>query len=291
MNVIDAIASQLRLKHWVRNLVIVLPMIFAGRPDLIFTENMLVVFISFCLASSSIYVLNDLMDIEDDKIHPFKKSRPLASGYFSTKTGYLIFAICVLLFALLQILYLPVSFYVMVYFVLNLSYIFLLKAIALVDVSTIAIGFVLRIMAGGAAAGVFVSYWMIIITFLLTVSIGFSKRRADMFLALTDQQEKGPKAIYSLAFLDLAKGLTFSITLIAYILYSISPDAIGRIGSDKLYLTSLFVFLGILRYLQLSFVNPGTGSPIDVLWTDRFLQIVIILWACTFLILIYGNLF
>jgi hypothetical protein len=94
---------------------------------------------------------------------------------------------------------------------------------------------------------------------------------------------------YTITFLDIAKSISFSITLISYILYSISTEVIARIGSDKLYITSLFVFLGIIRYIQITVVDKNSGSPIDVLWKDKFLQITIVLWALTFLFIIYGK--
>ena len=204
--------------------------------------------------------------------------------------AFFLCSICVL--GMLLSLLLPghAKYYVLAYFVLNIAYVFMLKQVPIVDVSCIAIGFVLRIMAGGAAADVFVSHWMIIMTFLLTISIAFSKRREDLITVLAQTSTQNSPPSYSLTFLDLAKSITFSITLIAYIFYSISPEVIARIGSEKLYLTSVFVFLGIMRYLQIGVINQSAGSPIEVLWKDRFLQIVIVLWAITFLMIIYGKL-
>jgi len=161
--------------------------------------------------------------------------------------------------------------------------------LSIVDVSSISTGFVLRELAGGAESNVYVSHWMIIMTFLLTVSIGFAKRRDDLVLVL--EKESSIKSLdgYTIPFLDIAKSISFSITLISYILYSISAEVIARIGSDKLYITSLFVFLGIIRYIQITVVDKNSGSPIEVLWKDKFLQITLLLWAFTFLFIIYGK--
>ncbi|MCB0649449.1 MAG: UbiA prenyltransferase family protein [Saprospiraceae bacterium] len=278
------------MKHWIKNGFIFLPLVFAGRLDLIADTEILLLFISFCFASSSIYVLNDLTDLREDQLHPIKKWRPLASGRISKRTAFFLLSMCVLGMLLSLLLQGHAKYYVLAYFVLNIAYVFMLKQLPIVDVSCIAIGFVLRVMAGGAAADVFVSHWMIIMTFLLTISIAFSKRREDLITVLAQTNTQNSPPSYSLAFLDLAKSITFSITLIAYIFYSISPEVIARIGSEKLYLTSVFVFLGIMRYLQIGVINQSGGSPIEVLWKDRFLQIVIVLWAITFLMIIYGKL-
>ena len=283
------IASLIRMKHWIKNGFVFLPVFFAGKIELVLTSNLIFVFISFCLASSSIYILNDIVDVNTDRLHPIKKQRPIASGFFSIPLSILFFSICSILFFVSLLLLKEASLFIISYFALNILYSFYLKRISIVDVSSISIGFVLREMAGGAEADVYVSHWMIIMTFLLTVSIGFAKRRDD--LVLVNEKESVIKSLkgYTIAFLDIAKSISFSITLISYILYSISAEVIDRIGSDKLYITSLFVFLGIIRYLQITIVEKNSGSPIDVLWKDRFLQIAILLWTFTFLYIIYGK--
>jgi len=283
------ITSLIRLKHWVKNGFVFLPMIFAGKIDLALNNHVLVVFISFCLAASTIYILNDIVDLEDDKMHPIKKMRSIASGFFSLNQAIFLLIIVFFLFIFSLFFIEQSRGYVISYFLLNILYTLYLKNISIVDVASISVGFVLREMAGGAESNVFVSHWMIIITFLLSISICFAKRRDDLILI----QEKGAaiKSLhgYSIPFLDLAKSISFSITLISYILYSISPEVVARIGSDKLYITSFFVFLGIIRYLQITVVDKNSGSPIDVLWRDKFLQITILLWALSFLYIIYGR--
>jgi decaprenyl-phosphate phosphoribosyltransferase len=281
----------IRLSHWIKNGFIFLPLLFAGKIELILTQDLLFIFLSFCLASSAIYILNDLVDIQEDQQHPVKKNRPLASGHLSKKTGGILCAVFVILF-IFSLTFLPHNYtylYVLAYFILNIAYIFVLKHISIVDVSCIGIGFVLRVMAGGAAGEVYVSHWMIIMTFLLAISIGFAKRRDDLILVVKPAIDRKSLAGYTVPFLDLATGVSFSITLISYILYSISPEVIKRIGSDKLYLTSFFVFIGIMRYLQITIVDRNSGAPLDVLRKDRFLHIVIALWTFTFLLIIYGK--
>lgn len=287
--------SLLRVHQWVKNLAILLPLFFAGKISLLFEVEsllkMVTLFFAFSFAASTIYIFNDLIDVEADKLHPKKSKRPIASGYFSALEA-IVFAMVSMVLVVLISVGLPVEIwgYIGCYFVLNIFYIFWLKNIAIVDVSCISLGFVLRILAGGAAFGLFVSHWIILVTFLLTVSIAFAKRRDDLILqrnteGIFRKSQKG----YTLAFIDVATSISFSVTLISYIIYSVSEDAIQRIGSDKLYITSLFVFMGILRYLQISIVEESSGSPTKVLRKDMFLQIVILLWIVTFAAIIYGK--
>lgn len=283
-----SIGHLIRVHHWVKNLVVFLPVFFAG----IFLSNavfdVLGVFITFCLASSLVYVFNDLMDAKSDKVHPIKKNRPIPSGLISKFEAVVILIVfSVGTFLLIWQIDFAASVYVLAYLVLNLAYTLLLKHISIIDVSCIGIGFVLRVIAGGVIAGVFVSHWMIIMTFLLSVSIAFAKRKSDLILMSGSSENETHKG-YSLEFIDVASGLSFSITLVAYVLYSISDSVIERIGSDKLYITSLFVFLGIMRYLQLSIVEKNTASPVKLFLSDRFLQFTIISWQILFIFIIYG---
>ena len=279
----------LRIKHWMKNAFVFLPVFFAGKIGLVLSTNVAFVFFSFCLAASSIYILNDIIDVEEDRSHPLKRFRPIASGYFSKKTAIVILAILTIIFLASLTFIEHAQWYVLGYFLLNILYSFILKKVSIMDVSCISIGFVLRVIAGGEEAQVFVSNWMIIMVFLLTISLAFAKRRDDLVIDVQKNALRKSISGYSIVFLDIAKSISFSITLISYVLYSISPEVIARIGSDKLYFTSLFVFLGIMRYIQITVVDKESGSPTDALWRDRFLQITILLWGLTFLFILYGK--
>ncbi|HEY0262005.1 MAG TPA: UbiA prenyltransferase family protein, partial [Chitinophagales bacterium] len=268
---------------------------FAGKISILFQSESLLeivkLFFAFSFAASSIYIINDLKDVEADRLHPEKRFRPIASGKISVLQAKICFIISILILASIScFLAQEVFYFIAAYFSLNLLYTYYLKNIAIVDVSCISLGFVLRILAGGAALGLFVSHWMIIIVFLLSTSIAFAKRRDDLIIQKDGERifRKSQKG-YTLAFIDVATSVSFSVTLISYIIYSVSEDAISRIGSNKLYITSLFVFLGILRYLQISIVEEKSGSPTKVLQKDLFLQIVILLWIATFAFIIYGK--
>ncbi len=286
---IKNILALIRVKHWLKNGFVFLPIFFAGKVNLVLSTNLIFVFISFCLAASSIYILNDILDIDEDKIHPEKRNRPIANGVITVKLAWALFVLMSLLFLASLFLLKYSAIYLLCYFALNILYSFLLKNISIVDVSCISIGFVLRVLPGGVEAQVFVSNWMIIMVFLLTISMAFAKRRDDLVIDVQKNSIRKSLSGYSIAFLDIAKSISFSITLISYVLYSISTEVIARIGSDKLYFTSLFVFIGIMRYIQITVVDKDSGSPTDVLWRDRFLQITLLLWGLTFLFILYGK--
>lgn len=278
----------LRIKHWVKNTFIFLPLFFAGKIHTVFESNILLVFLAFCLAASTVYILNDILDAEEDKMHPEKRNRPIASGKITKRIAFLFFVLFLFLSIGAAFFLEYATIYVIGYLVLNLFYVFLLKKIPIVDVSSISLGFVLRIIAGAAECQIYLSHWMIILVFLLTISIAFAKRRYDLTVRTEQVKTLKHTTGYSIQFLDLAKSITFSITLISYILYSISPEVIERLGSDKIYITSLFVFLGILRYLQITITDQNSGSPVDLLLRDRFLQSTVVLWLLAFLYIIYG---
>jgi decaprenyl-phosphate phosphoribosyltransferase len=279
----------IRIKHWIKNCLVFLPAFFAGKINLVFSKELLFLFLSFSFLASTVYVFNDLIDKEKDLQHPTKKNRPIANGYFNVNFS-LVLIIILLFISLIFIDFKNTTFlFLIAYFILNVLYSLFLKSISILDVSCISVGYVLRVFAGGVAINVYVSHWLVIVVFLLSISILFAKRRDDLVLNLEAKGHRNSLNGYTIPFLDIIKSITFSMTLIAYIFYSISSEVTSRIGSDKLYLTSFFVFIGILRYMQLSIVDEKAGSPVDVLFKDRFLQITILAWFFTFTLILYGK--
>jgi len=174
------------------------------------------------------------------------------------------------------------------YITINIAYSFLLKHIAILDVTIIAIGFVLRIFVGSTVTGIPLSMWIVIITFLLALFIALAKRRDDVVIFL-NTGKKIRKVIdgYNLQLIDGAMMVLASVVIVAYILYTTSKDVIKRLHSEHLYLTALFVVVGILRYLQIIFVEKNGGSPTNILLKDRFIQITILAWILSFAWIIY----
>lgn len=280
----------LRIPHYLKNFYIFLPLFFSGE---LFEQNKVLetipVFISFCLTASAIYIFNDLMDISYDQQHPVKKNRPIPSGKISKVEAY---TLATLLFIIAASIAISISLKVFIviagYFVLNLLYSVRLKNIALVDVTIISIGFNLRVIAGGIASGIVISKWLMVMVFLLSMFQALSKRMDDLYLIIKDPSNQVRKSIhgYSIEFLQIVLSMLTGVLLVCYIMYIISPEIIFRLGENS-YFTTLFVLLGLLRYLQLTFVKKESGSPVKILTKDRFIQLSIIFWLLSFAVLIY----
>ena len=285
-----AYLSLLRPKDWAKNLFLFIPLFFSG--DLFHWElyaRLILGFIAFSLVASSIYIINDYRDIEDDRKHPEKKNRPLASGAVSKPAALVI---CILLlitgFAIAYFIRDKFLFVLGIYFVLNLAYSFGLKTIPILDIIIVAIGFVLRIKSGAVIAMIGLTEWLNIMVFLLALFMAIGKRRDDVLLKLSSgtDMRKSIKG-YNLEYLNVVLSLVCAVIVVAYFMYTMSPDVIRRMGTYRLYYTCLFVLAGILRYLQIIFVHAAAGSPTRILYKDRFIQISILLWITSFYLIIY----
>lgn len=292
---IKNIVLLLRPQQWVKNGFVFLPLFFNGQlfdADALLSTFM--AFVAFCFAAAGIYCMNDIVDAEADRRHPKKCSRPIASGAISTALGWALAAIC-LATSFVSAFFVGdswtnVAIVIGIYFVMNIAYCLRLKQIAIVDVFIISIGFVLRIFVGGFATGIFISHWIVLMTFLLALFLALAKRRDDV--AIYEQTGVLPRknvAAYNLDFMNQAIGIVAAITMVCYIMYTVSPDVVARFegGGKYLYLTSIFVLAGIIRYLQITIVNLNSGSPTKVLIHNRFLQICLACWIVSFLIIIY----
>ncbi|MES2110177.1 MAG: decaprenyl-phosphate phosphoribosyltransferase [Bacteroidota bacterium] len=282
----------LRPKDWAKNLFLFVPSFFAKH---IFTATntllLLAGFVAFCCIASSIYIINDYRDIEDDRKHPTKCKRPLASG--KVKPSHAI-AICIALIIIgsgFGYIANPGLGFLLVlgaYFCLNLAYSFGLKNIAILDMLILSAGFVFRVKGGAIITHTDTTEWMIIMTYLLAMFMALGKRRDDLLLKESSGTEmrKSVKG-YTMEYLNLMLGLFSAIIIVAYISYTQSPKTINRLGTYRLYYSSVFVIAGIMRYMQIVFVNKNAGSPTDILYRDRFIQITILLWIASVYIILY----
>jgi len=288
--------KSLRPHHWVKNGFIFQPLFFAQRfGDLVALLSCATVFLGFSLVASSIYVINDIKDMEQDRLHPRKCKRPIASGAVTIHQGMilaaisLIFGLAITGFGVKNIMLTGV---VVFYFLMNLAYTLRLKRYAIIDVMIIAVGFVLRIMVGGIAADVELSSWIILMTFLLAMFLGFAKRRDDVLIIKNGGIKARENIVrYNESFIDSVLIMTAAITIVAYIMYCMSPEVVQRMGSDKLYITSIFVIAGIIRYLQRTMVDETSGNPTKLMMSDRFLQLTVICWIAAFVVIIYAGKF
>lgn len=287
----------IRPQQWLKNAFVFLPLFFDRHIlDIKYVFPSLLVFVSFCFAASGIYCFNDCYDIEVDRMHPTKCKRPVASGALSRAIAYSMMVICFAISILILALghfdieggRLKVIGVILFYIMMNFAYCVKLKQLAIVDVFVIAIGFVLRILAGGFATDIFLSHWIILMTFLLALFLAFAKRRDDVVM-FEDSGVKMRKTInrYNLAFMNQVITVVGSLTMVCYIMYTVSPETIGRFQSPYIYTTSIFVLAGIIRYLQITTVDVKSGSPTEVLMKDRFIQACVLGWVLTFVLILY----
>jgi 4-hydroxybenzoate polyprenyltransferase len=289
-----ALLKLMRPEQWTKNLFLFVPLFFAGR--LFQTElwaRSVLGFVAFSLLASAVYVLNDWKDRESDRLHPTKRHRPLASGAVNETVAGLLFGSLVLGSGVMAYVLGIVSFAAILggYFILNLAYTLRLKEVPLLDISLIALGFLLRVWGGGQLAGVEISHWLVIMTFLLALFLAIAKRRDDVLLMeRTGQEMRKSIAGYSLPFVNTSMAVMASVVVVAYIQYTVSPDIQQKFHTNKLYLTVFFVVIGVLRYLQLALVFERSGSPTRVLLADRFTQLLLVGWLATFYLILYGPL-
>lgn len=280
----------MRIKQWTKNSFVLAPLVFDGKLfEFVMLERVLVAFFCFCLASSSVYLLNDLVDIEKDRQHPRKRLRPLASGQLSpTLAGIMALAFAVISVVAMGIVDLWAGAVVGVYLIQNLAYSFYLKNIVLIDVMTIAAGFVLRVVAGVLVVDVQnFSPWLYVCVTLVALFMGFGKRRHEIALLEADAgTHRASLEHYNLPFLDQIIGLVTTSALVSYTLYSFEAEtSLARDG--KMLFTVPFVFYGILRYLYLIHVRKLGGAPEDLILQDKPFLIAIILWVVALVVVIY----
>lgn len=292
MKKFKSVLKLIRPSQYIKNVFIFLPLFFVGQitnSDLLI--NAITAFVAFSLSASAVYILNDFLDVEADRLHPTKKHRPLASGLISKNEAFLLIAIfSVAGVSLITSQSSQALVLLLTYITLNIFYCFYLKHIPIIDITIIAIGFVLRLFLGSIVTETPLSMWIVLMTFLLALFLALAKRRDDV-LHFMNTGKKMRKVIYgyNLQFIDGAMIIMASVVIVSYILYTTSLEASQRIQSEFLYLTSLFVILGIFRYLQISFVEQDSGSPTKIMIKDKFIIIIILTWISSFVYLIYFN--
>ena len=280
----------LRPKQYIKNIFIFLPLFFMGQVTNIelFVKASLA-FVAFSLSASAVYIFNDYEDIKDDRKHPKKKYRPLAAGIISKNTALLLmFILFIISFTLMAVISLKALVILSIYVILNILYSLKLKRIAVLDVTIIAIGFVSRLFVGSFAYEIQLTIWIVIMTFLLALFIALAKRRDDILIFLKSGN-KMRKSIdgYNIQLVDGSMIIMSSVVIVAYLLYTTSQEIIEKFQSENLYLTTLFVIFGLMRYLQITFVEKNSGSPTEIVFKDTSMQINLVLWILSFIWIIY----
>jgi len=278
-----------RPRQWVKNTFVFAPLFFT--PSALSwssAKSVLLLFAGFCLVASAVYCFNDFHDREADRKHPVKKNRPIAAGEVSGAAAMAM--ACVLLIVGIAIVGLTApdaAVYVVLYIAANVAYSVILKRFPIVDVLTISAGFVLRIYAGAAVLEITPTVWIQICAGLLALFIALAKRRDDLVRELGAEHRESLSG-YSKPFLDTCVVVTLAVLLVSYLIFTADQKAMERLGSDKLFLTTPFVIAGLFRYLQLMLVYERSGSPTDLIFTDRFLMVTVAAWLATFGYMIYA---
>ena len=286
-----SLVLSLRPSQWTKNLIIFGALGLSQR--LLDVDAVLVscaAFAIFCVLSGVVYLLNDIADREADRQHPLKRFRPIASGALPVPVA-IGWAIGLGLGGLGAAFWLRPLFGVVAtsYVLLLALYSWQLKHIVILDVLTIAIGFVMRAAAGAVAIAVPISHWLYVLTILLALFLALSKRRHELvLLANGATSHRRILAEYSPYLLDQMIAVVSASTIVAYAFYTVSPETVQKFGTDRLMLTLPFPLYGIFRYLYLVHLKEGGGSPTDMLLTDKPLLVCVALWTVAVAIIIYG---
>lgn len=282
----------LRPKQWVKNFFIFLPLLFSKK--ILNAGDSLIcaaTFIDFCLFSGSVYLFNDVLDCEKDKIHPKKRNRPIPAGLLSPNAAlFSSFFIVVAASALAYAISPRLADIALIYFILNLAYSLKLKKIVILDVICIAAGFVLRVLAGSAAIAVAPSHWLLMCAFLISLFLGFCKRRAE--ITTLNGQANGHREVlehYNTPFLDQMIVISTSTTVMSYALYTMSAETVQKFRTENLIFTVPFVIYGIFRYLYLVYKKDLGASPTEILFTDLSLILCIVLWFALSGVIIFSR--
>src|SRR5688572_8589179 len=287
---VRAVVVSLRPHQWTKNLVVLAALAFSKHlfdPQPL--SRALLAFALFCGLSGTVYLLNDVADVERDRLHPTKRLRPIASGALAVRTAVALAvalgALCVGLSFLLGPAFAACA---AIYLALNLAYSFRLKEVVIVDVLAVSLGFVLRAVAGAVAVDVHISEWLLILTILFALFLTLAKRRAELTsLNQGASDHRKILAEYSPYLLDQMISVVTASCVTAYAFYTTAADTREKFQTDRLVWTLPFVLYGIFRYLYLVHQKEKGGSPTDVLLTDRPLLVVVALWALAVVLIVY----
>lgn len=291
MGQLGALWRAARPVQWVKNVFVLAPAVFAHE---LFAPATLrrsaIAFAAFCAIASTVYLLNDLRDREEDRRHPLKRHRPLASGELSVAAAVLGVAIFLgIASALSAVLGLDFGAWLAVYLAINLGYSAFFKHVVILDVMFVASGYVIRVLAGATAVDVDVSRWLLLCTILLALFLILSKRRHE--LETLAEEASGHRAVlsrYGPSFLDQMINVVTPSAVVAYALYAVDEATVERFGSDALVWTVPLVLFGVFRYLYLVYQRPGRRNPTEEVLTDVPSLVNLALWGCAVLWIVYG---
>ncbi len=288
----NQVLKLIRIPQWIKNLFVFVPLVFSlnlFRGEYFLTS--LLGFAAFCLTSSVVYIINDIADVEADRAHPRKKNRPIASGRISPKQGLLIALIFGIAAAVLC-LFADINFalFLTLFFFINVLYSMKLKHIVLLDIFSIAAGFLIRVLAGAVIIQVVISSWLILTTMFISLFLAVMKRHSELEVVAEGSSVETRKvlAFYSLNFADQIATVAAAGVIICYALYTVSERTITVFGTENLIYTTPFVVFGIFRYMFLVYMNKQGENTTQLLISDVQMIITVILYAAVTLLIIYG---
>jgi 4-hydroxybenzoate polyprenyltransferase len=282
----------LRPKQWLKNLFVFAPLIFARELFQLEADMIaLRAFIAFCFTASSIYIVNDIADVDADRAHPEKRKRPIASGEVSARQGLFLLSVLIILTILIVDGMDPRFVTILgAYFLFNLAYSFRLKEVLLLDVFIVAAGFMFRVLGGAYAINVQVSSWLVLCSLFISLFLGFGKRRGELAVAPGPEGETGRKVLrrYSASFIDQLLTIAAAGTVISYALYTVAPRTIETFRTEKLIYTTVFVLYGVFRYIYLVQTTSKVENPTNAVTSDLPIILTGLLWILSCVVLIYS---
>lgn len=289
---LPSILRLIRIRQWIKNVIVLFPAFFDLRLfQFQSLRSVALAFLATSLCASAVYAFNDFFDRAEDALHPVKCTRPLASGHCPARFAVEL-ALLLMTLGLLAGWYLNVQVLICLlgYIVLNISYTLFLKHISIVDVFAVAANYMLRVTIGAVACGITNSPWLNLATLLFALFIALAKRRDDVMIFNRDgSRTRRIVDHYNLEFLNASIVMMATVLIVCYIMYAMSAFSTAKYHTDKLYLTTVFVVMGVTRYLQVVFVEQKSGSPTEIALTDRFTQVAVAGWVVCFAGLTYGH--
>lgn len=288
----------IRVHQWIKNVFVFVPLLFSLHLfDKDYFLTTLYAFLVFCLASSAIYVINDLVDIESDRAHPLKKNRPLPSGAISKTTAIITSSLfLVLVFWMMMYFNKEFIFLVVTFVVLNVLYSFWFKNIVLLDIFSIAAGFSIRVLAGAFVIQVPISSWLLLTTMFISLFLGVMKRRSELVLVtenskqiLETAEQKSRKVLaqYSLNFADQMATVAATGVIVCYALYTVAPRTVSVFQTERLIYTTPFVVFGIFRFMYLEYISGKGENTTRTLATDLPMILNVLVYAFVTVFIIY----
>ncbi|MBT8378084.1 MAG: decaprenyl-phosphate phosphoribosyltransferase [Ignavibacteria bacterium] len=281
----------IRVHQWIKNIFVFVPILFSlhlFENDYLLTT--LFAFFIFCLASSTIYVINDIVDIEADRSHPVKKNRPLPSGAISVNTALAVVVILLILVSI-SMLYFNIEFILITagFILLNVFYSFWFKNVVILDVFSIAAGFAMRVLAGAFVIQVPISSWLLLTTMFISLFLGVMKRHSELTVVSGNNNSSSRKVLaqYSLNFADQMATVAAAGVIICYALYTVAPRTITVFETESLIYTTPFVVFGIFRYMYLEYMSNKGENTTKIIATDVPMIVTVILYIAATVLIIY----